>query len=126
MRLQNNIHKVSVFHQNDSIGRPIEKSIRKHCFSKKQDQDGTALTEETRKGHVDEGILITPQQQGFCEPVSCQVRLGSQQGPTILTSKALSRVRLKQERNAGGKWEELSGMGSLGLTQGSLCKSVLN
>lgn len=76
------------FHKNDSIERPIEKSVRKHCFSKKQNQDGTVLTEETRKGHIGKGILITPQQQDFCEPVLCQVRLGSQQKPSILTLEA--------------------------------------
>jgi len=42
MGLQNNIRKVSVFHKNDSI----ERSIRKHCFPKKQDWDGTVLTGE--------------------------------------------------------------------------------
>lgn len=51
--------KYLCFIKNDSIERAMEKSIRKHSFSKKQDQDGWGCPNRRDEGrHECEGILI--------------------------------------------------------------------
>lgn len=72
-----------------------------------------------------EGILITPQQQNFGGPVSCQVRLCSQQGPPVSETNEQSGRWRRKEPWRQVLWEELGGVDSLGLTVRSE-ESVLN
>lgn len=63
-----------------------------------------------------EGILITPQQQNFGGPVSCQVRLCSQQGPPISETNEQSGRWSRKETLEASVMGGVGGVGSLGLT----------
>lgn len=99
MGLQNNILKVSVFHKND-----YRKIYKKALFSQ---ETGPGWDCPDRRGHVCEGILITPQRQNFGGPVSCQVRLCSQQGPPISETNEQSGRWSRKEPWRQVLWEEL-------------------